>query len=160
MNALDLFLIFPLVWGGFRGFKNGLITEVVSTAALFGGIWLALHSTGAISRYIHNDAAQLIACALLFGAVLLGGYLGAKLAKKITGIPDMIDKICGVAIGFVKVMIICSLLLIGLRSVDTKKAILSDKATQESLLFPYLDKTAKYIIQQQNTETTTPTPQP
>lgn len=160
MNALDLILIFPLIWAGFRGFKNGLITEVVSIAALFGGIWLALHYTDKIAQFIHNDAAQLIACAVIFGGVLLGGYLGGRLAKKVTAIPDLLDKICGIAFGFAKVVILCSLLLIGLKAIDTKGVVLTDKATQGSLLYPYLEKTADFIIKQQNTETATPTPQP
>jgi len=160
MNALDLILIFPLVWAGFRGFKNGLVTEVISLTALFGGIWLALHCTDTIAEHIHNDAAQLIACALIFGGVLLGGFLGDKIAKKITFIPDILDKICGMGFGFFKILVICSLLLIGLQSIDTKRAILTEKTTQGSFLYPYLNKTATFIIQRNQSETATPTPQP
>ncbi len=149
MNALDLILIFPLIWAGFRGFKNGLITEVVSIAALVGGIYLALHYTDSIAQYIHNDAAQLIACALIFGGVLLGGYLGGLLAKKITAIPDLLDKILGIVLGVAKVLALCSLLLIGLKAIDVKNVILTDKVTQNSLLYPYMEKSADFIISQQ-----------
>ena len=149
MNALDLILIFPLIWAGFRGFKNGLITEVVSIAALVGGIYLALHYTDSIAQYIHNDAAQLIACALIFGGVLLGGYLGGLLAKKITAIPDLLDKILGIVFGVAKVLALCSLLLIGLKAIDVKNVILTDKVTENSLLYPYMEKSADFIISQQ-----------
>jgi membrane protein required for colicin V production len=149
MNALDLILIFPLIWAGFRGFKNGLITEVVSIAALVGGIYLALHYTDSIAKYIHNDAAQLIACALIFGGVLLGGYLGGLLAKKITAIPDLLDKILGIVLGVAKVLALCSLLLIGLKAIDVKNVILTDKVTENSLLYPYMEKSADFIISQQ-----------
>lgn len=149
MNALDLILIFPLIWAGFRGFKNGLITEVVSIAALVGGIYLALHYTDSIAQYIHNDAAQLIACALIFGGVLLGGYLGGLLAKKITAIPDLLDKILGIVLGVAKVLALCSLLLIGLKAIDVKNVILTDKVTQNSWLYPYMEKSADFIISQQ-----------
>ena len=149
MNALDLILIFPLIWAGFRGFKNGLITEVVSIAALVGGIYLALHYTDSIAQYIHNDAAQLIACALIFGGVLLGGYLGGLLAKKITAIPDLLDKIFGIVLGVAKVLALCSLLLIGLKAIDVKNVILTDKVTENSLLYPYMEKSADFIISQQ-----------
>ena len=149
MNALDLILIFPLIWAGFRGFKNGLITEVVSIAALVGGIYLALHYTDSIAQYIHNDAAQLIACALIFGGVLLGGYLGGLLAKKITAIPDLLDKILGIVLGVAKVLALCSMLLIGLKAIDVKNVILTDKVTQNSLLYPYMEKSADFIISQQ-----------
>ena len=149
MNALDLILIFPLIWAGFRGFKNGLITEVVSIAALVGGIYLALHYTDNIAQYIHNDAAQLIACALIFGGVLLGGYLGGLLAKKITAIPDLLDKILGIVLGVAKVLALCSLLLIGLKAIDVKNVILTEKVTENSLLYPYMEKSADFIISQQ-----------
>ena len=149
MNALDLILIFPLIWAGFRGFKNGLITEVVSIAALVGGIYLALHYTDSIAQYIHNDAAQLIACALIFGGVLLGGYLGGLLAKKITAIPDLLDKILGIVLGVAKVLALCSLLLIGLKAIDVKNVILTDKVTENSLLYPYMERSADFIISQQ-----------
>ena len=149
MNALDLILIFPLIWAGFRGFKNGLITEVVSIAALVGGIYLALHYTDSIAQYIHNDAAQLIACALIFGGVLVGGYLGGLLAKKLTAIPDLLDKILGIVLGVAKVLALCSLLLIGLKAIDVKNVILTDKVTENSLLYPYMEKSADFIISQQ-----------
>ena len=149
MNALDLILIFPLIWAGFRGFKNGLITEVVSIAALVGGIYLALHYTDSIAQYIHNDAAQLIACALIFGGVLLGGYLGGLLAKKITAIPDLLDKILGIVLGVAKVLALCSLLLIGLKAIDVKNVILTEKVTENSWLYPYMEKSADFIISQQ-----------
>lgn len=149
MNALDLILIFPLIWAGFRGFKNGLITEVVSIAALVGGIYLALHYTDSIAKYIHNDAAQIIACALIFGGVLLGGYLGGLLAKKITAIPDLLDKILGIVLGVAKVLVLCSLLLIGLKAIDVKNVILTDKVTENSWLYPYMEKSADFIISQQ-----------
>ena len=149
MNALDLILIFPLIWAGFRGFKNGLITEVVAIAALVGGIYLALHYTDSIAKYIHNDAAQLITCALIFGGVLLGGYLGGLLAKKITAIPDLLDKILGIVLGVAKVLALCSLLLIGLKAIDVKNVILTDKVTENSLLYPFMEKSADFIISQQ-----------
>ena len=160
MNMLDFILILPLVWAGFRGFKNGLITEVFTLASLLLGVYLAVHFTDKIAGYIHNDAAQLIACVVIFGGVLLGGYLGAHLAKKISFIPDLLDKIGGMAFGFTKVLIICSLILIGLQAIDNKRVILTDKATQGSLLYPYLDKTATFIVQRNQSETATPTPQP
>ena len=43
MNYIDIFLLVPLLWGAFKGFKKGLIIEVVSLIALGLGIWGGVH---------------------------------------------------------------------------------------------------------------------
>ncbi len=44
---------------------------------------------------------------------------------------------------------LCSLLLIGLKAIDVKNVILTDKVTETSLLYPYMEKSADFIISQQ-----------
>ncbi len=42
MSAFDLFLLVPIAFGAFKGFRRGLLLEVISLAALFIGIILGL----------------------------------------------------------------------------------------------------------------------
>lgn len=147
MNALDILILTPLVLACFRGFKNGLITEVFSLVALLGGIYLALNLSDKLAEAIPVGAAQIIAVVIIFGGVLLGGYIGAQLTKKVSFIPDFIDRLCGIVFGAAKVLFICSLLLMGIKSIDTKQILLTPKATEGSLLYPYVEKSTAFIVE-------------
>ena len=43
MNYVDIILAAPLLLGAFKGFKKGLIIELISLIALAVGIWGAVH---------------------------------------------------------------------------------------------------------------------
>ena len=48
MNFLDIVIGLLLVWGLFKGLKNGLFVEIASLAALIAGIY------GAITLFLSN----------------------------------------------------------------------------------------------------------
>ncbi len=52
MNYIDLIIAIPLVWGVFVGFKNGLIIEVASLAALLLGIFGAIHFSDLTANFL------------------------------------------------------------------------------------------------------------
>lgn len=145
MNSLDILILIPLVLACFRGFKNGLISEVFSLAALVGGIYLSANMSDKLAEAIPVGAAEFIAIVIIFGATLLGGYIGAQITKKVTCIPDLIDHLCGIIFGAVKVLFICSILLIGIKTIDTKQIILSPKLTEGSTLYPYIERFTAHI---------------
>ena len=43
MGMIDVFLVVPLLWGAYKGFKKGLIVEVFSLVALVLGIIAAVY---------------------------------------------------------------------------------------------------------------------
>lgn len=149
MNILDVLIIIPLVWACFKGFKNGLIKEAFSLAAFFLGIYLAFRFADPLSAKISLPAAPLIAFVLLFAGVLLLGWLGARLAANIASkaIPSFIDHLCGILFGAAKIVIICSFVLYFFKTVDTKEVILSQKTTEGSFLYKYVEKSTAFMVE-------------
>ena len=49
-NFIDVFVLIPLLWGAFKGFRNGLISEGGTVLAIIIGIWASVKfaSTGGI----------------------------------------------------------------------------------------------------------------
>ena len=54
MNILDIIAIIPILWGAFKGFKNGLITEGGTIIGLVLGIWAAMHLSENLTKYIQE----------------------------------------------------------------------------------------------------------
>ena len=52
MNWLDIVLAIPLLWFMYKGFRNGLIIELASLAALILGIYVALHFSFYVKDYL------------------------------------------------------------------------------------------------------------
>ena len=55
MNWLDIVLAIPLLWFLYRGFRNGLIIELASLAALILGIYAALHFSFYVQEYLEKN---------------------------------------------------------------------------------------------------------
>jgi uncharacterized membrane protein required for colicin V production len=43
MEILDIILLVPFLWFGFKGISNGLFKELFSTLALFAAIYISIH---------------------------------------------------------------------------------------------------------------------
>ncbi len=54
MNWLDIVLAIPLLWFTYKGFRNGLIIELASLAALILGIFIALHFSFYAEDYLRR----------------------------------------------------------------------------------------------------------
>ena len=96
MNLIDILVLIPLCWYGFRGFKNGLIYEIVSIAAIVLGVWFAYRFSDWLSVMLTDvPLAKPIAFSLIFVSVLLLVHLAGKLVTKIVKlvIPGIIDSL-------------------------------------------------------------------
>lgn len=58
MTILDGFLLLPLAYGAWRGFKKGLIIEVFTLLAIFVGIYLAVRFSDALSNKINDNVGE------------------------------------------------------------------------------------------------------
>ena len=93
VNILDLVFGGLIVYGGFKGFRKGVIVELASLLALVLGIYGAIHFSGYIAdqlanyidwdkRYVDLAAFGLTSIGIIFGVSFLGKML-TSLAKLI-----------------------------------------------------------------------------
>lgn len=145
MTFLDFCVLIPLCWYGFKGFKNGLIYEVASIVALILGVIIARHFSSAVAMLLPNVMfAQAIAFIILFVSVVLLVHVAAKAITNIIKliIPDAVDHLFGLLFGVCKVLIVCSVVLFLLQTVDRRELLLKKEIKEKSVTYKYVEPIA------------------
>ena len=146
MNYIDIFLIVPLLWGAFKGYKKGLIIEVVSLAALglgiWGGIYFSDYAVNLIVEKVDDKYIPITAFMLTFLAIVLVVYFLGKLLEKIIDIVQLkfINKLAGACFGLLKFGLIISVLLFITDRYNQRFNFLPENFSETSLIYkPLVD---------------------
>src|SRR5210317_265870 len=125
MNWLDLLILIPLVAGLFSGYRNGLIGEVASLAALIFGIWGSikfsdwtanlLNTWGIESQYM-NIISFIVTFIIIVVVIQIIARSLSQLLKSLA--LGWVDKIAGIGVGVIKAALITSVILFVLDIVD------------------------------------------
>jgi membrane protein required for colicin V production len=142
MNILDFLILLPIAYFGYRGFRNGLIREVLSIIGIILAVFLTFHYMDEISSYIQPffeaDASYVpfIAALLIFIGTLIIVNVIAHLAQKVleTVHLNVINRIAGLAFGALKCGIIISALLLVVAGFN----IPSEQTRNESVSYPHV----------------------
>ncbi len=143
MNFLDLILIIPLVIGGWRGFKRGLVIEVFTLLALLVGIYAGIHFSDYLSTILKDKmgfqseylpAISFTLILLMVGAMV---YFAGKIIEKAVNIIalSMANKIAGMCFGIIKMLYIVSILLVLFEAYEDSENSKNSTVRQESLLY-------------------------
>lgn len=142
MNWLDLIILIPLVAGLFSGYKNGLIGEVGSLAALILGIWGSikfsdwtanlLNTWGIESQYMNIISFVVTFIVIVVVIEIIARSLSQLLKSLALG---WVDKIAGIGVGVIKAALITSVLLFVLDIVDERRSFIPEDVQSESLLY-------------------------
>lgn len=143
MNYIDIIIIIILAWSLFRGFKNGLFIEVASVAALIFGIWGAIRFSGYTQTRLieffdmQTEYLGLIAFAITFiGIVVLVHFLANALDKVLKAVAlGFVVRILGMVFAALKTVLIMSILLVILSTIDQKINFLPHEKITESRLY-------------------------
>nr|WP_299386663.1 CvpA family protein [Allomuricauda sp.] len=143
MNFLDIVFGVLLVWGLYKGLKNGLFVEIASLVALIAGIFGAIHFSYLTADYLNQqmgwDGQYLKIIAFLitfFGIVVLIHFAG----KFLTKIADfamlgLLNKVAGGLFGMLKIAIILGALLIFFERLTSPLNLINEDTKNESLFY-------------------------
>ncbi len=140
---MDIILGLLLLWGLFRGLKNGLLIELASIAALVAGLYGAFHFSYIAADYLSEhwawDDAYVHLIAFLFTFILIV-ILVNLLAKILTKIVDIVmlgllNKIAGGFFGILKVAVILGAFLVFFDRVNASFEFLGEDTKKESVLY-------------------------
>lgn len=154
MNYFDIIIIIPLIWGAYKGFKKGLIIEVASLIALFLGVWGGVKFSSISANYlgemfeISEKIMPIISFAVTFIVIVIAVFSLAKLLQKFIKLIalGLINKITGAAFGVLKFMLIISVLLSLVNTVNAQINFISPEMKESSLLYKPISKVALIII--------------
>lgn len=154
MNYLDIILIIPLVWGAYKGFKKGLVSEISSLLALFLGVYGAIkfsdYTSSKIMTTFEWDSKYLpvISFAITFVLIVILVHLLSNLIETLISkiALSFLNKSLGLIFGFLKFGLIISIILVIFDSVEKNFEMISPKDKSQSILYtPLLDFSVVFI---------------
>ena len=143
MSFLDIILGVLLVWGLWKGLRNGLIIELASIVALIAGIYGAIH----FSYYAGDQLSlridweeryiNLTAFIITFILIVLAVHLLAKLLTKVASFAMLgwLNRLAGGIFGVVKVAVILGALLVFFDRVNSTSGLVKDESKEQSVLY-------------------------
>lgn len=145
-GVLDLFLGLPLVYGLYKGLKNGLIIEVASIIALIAGIYGVMHFSYIASDYLSErlnwdaKSIKLAAFAVTFLVIIMTVHLLARFLTRVVKMVFMgfLNTLAGGVFGVLKVAIILGGLLIFFERANNTIGVVESETLKASFLYPPL----------------------
>jgi membrane protein required for colicin V production len=143
MSFLDIILGLLLLYGLYKGLKNGLLIEIASIIALIAGIYGAIHFSYYAGDYLSKNMEwderyiNITAFIITFIAIVLIVHIAGKFLTKILDFAmlGLLNKIAGGIFGVVKVAVILGAILIFFERVNTSAGIVKDETMQNSVLY-------------------------
>ena len=152
MNYLDIVIAIILFLFGYKGFKKGLVIEVVTLLAFGIGIYGAMHFSDFTAerlqevmeinpRYL-NTVAFVLTFVLLVILVNLIGKAVTKIIKEMN--LSFWNKLGGGVFGMATGLLLCSTVLLVLNNLQWT-GLIKEEVRKESRLYPYMEKTVPYL---------------
>nr|NQU91561.1 CvpA family protein [Bacteroidota bacterium] len=154
MNILDIIIAIPIIIITIGGFQKGLIKELASLAALILGIYFAIFFSDVVAAFLveHFDIGHryvfIVAFILTFiGVVIIVSLIGKFLHKVIKmAALGPLNRILGMVFGFIKGVLIVSILLMLFNMIDSNATILKEETRENSMLYGPVVSVAPLIL--------------
>ena len=143
MGLLDILLGIPLIWGLWKGLKNGLFMEIASIVALIAGIYGAIHFSYITGNYLSEHLEwdernmSIIAFVITLVLIIIIVHLAGKLLTKVANFAllGLLNKIAGGIFGVLKVAILLGAAFIFFDRMDSTFNLLDDETKEQSVLY-------------------------
>jgi membrane protein required for colicin V production len=152
MNYIDIVILIPLLWAGYRGFSKGFIIELASIVALVLGIWGGVHFSDLIGGFVKDNISDkyepVISFTIIFIAIVVGVFVIGKMLEKVINLAQLkiANKIAGAVFGVGKIVLMWSFLIIIINQYDSKFHFIPEETKESSLLYEPLIDLSKTIV--------------
>ncbi len=154
MNYLDIIIAIVLFVFGYKGFRKGLIIEVVTLAAFVVGIYGAMHFSDFTASHLQefmeispkhlNTVAFVLTFIIL---VILVNMIGRAVTKLVQAMElGFVNKMFGFVFGVAKGVLLCSIMVMVLNNFELL-GLVKPEVRKESKLYPYIEMTVPYVYQ-------------
>ena len=154
MNFIDYIIIVILILSLLGGYKNGLIAELASIAALILGIWGAIHfsqiTTEQLIRYfkLQTEYLDIISFAVTFLIIVILVHIVADVVSKMVepGLLGVFNKMGGVIVGLLRSLLFLSIMLMIFDRIDNDMHFIPENAKKESRMYESIRNLAPSIF--------------
>lgn len=153
MNILDIIILLPVAWFGYKGFTKGFFLEAASLVALLLGVWAAIHFSYWFAQHLASwfgsdwKYLPLTSFLIVFLLVVIVVHLIAKALTKASSKAALgtINKFAGLALGAAKVLVIFGVLIVIINRYDPEGFYVNDDVKKGSLIYVPLNNTVVAI---------------
>lgn len=146
MNYLDIILVIFILFGLFKGLRNGFLLELSSFVGLIAGIYGAIHfsyyAVEVLSQWVDWDekVVSLVAFAVTFLIIIMVVSLLARALTQVVNLVmlGLVNKLLGALFGFLKSVFVLSVLLMFLNAYGGNKLFLTDELKEESEFYSWV----------------------
>ncbi|MBI1836223.1 MAG: CvpA family protein [Flavobacteriia bacterium] len=154
MNFIDILILIPVIYAGWKGFKHGLIIEVFTLLALVVGLYAGIHLSDGISVWLkktlewNSEYLPVIAFTITFLAVGAMVYFAGKALERVVKIVNLtpINKGLGVIFAVLKMTYFVSVIIVLIESYDEKSDFFPEDKKETSLLYKPVKKVSTTTI--------------
>ena len=152
MNYLDITIAIVLFVFGWKGYRKGLIIEVVALLAFGVGIYGAMHFSDFTAEHLQevteinpkylNTVAFILTFVLL---VIIVNLIGRLLSKAVQAMNlGFFNRLGGFLFGAAKGVLLCSTMVLVLNNLQLM-GFIKEELREESYLYPYIEETVPYL---------------
>ena len=152
MNYFDIIVGILLILALVKGFKNGLVIEVASLAALVLGVVGAVKFSYVTEQYLsghlNSENIGVIAFFITFIVIVIGVHLLARLIDRLMAAVALspINRILGALFSLLKYAFVISILLAVFKSIDKNFNLVPESQKRSSMLYEPISKLAPRIF--------------
>lgn len=143
MGILDIVLGLLLLYGLYKGLKNGLFVEIASIIALIAGLYGAIHFSYIAGDYLSQNMQwneryiNITAFIITFMVIVLVVHMAGKFLTKIADFAmlGLLNKLAGAIFGVLKVAVILGALLVFFERANSSVNLIKSDTLENSELY-------------------------
>ena len=143
MGILDIVLGLLLIYGLYKGLKNGLFIEIASIIALVAGLYGAIHFSYIAGDYLSKNMEwneryiNIASFIITFIVIVIVVHLAGKFLTKIADFAmlGLLNKLAGAIFGALKVAVILGALLVFFERANSSVNLVKSETLEESVLY-------------------------
>lgn len=151
MNVLDIFILVPVAWFAFHGFKRGLIIEIATLVALILGVYASIHFSQYAYNFLSNnfDIREKYLPAASFGltflVVVILVFAIGKILEQIVKFAALgfMNRMAGSLFGILKAVVFLSVIFLLLN--NFRNGLISAEMKENSLFYKPVESVAPFL---------------
>jgi membrane protein required for colicin V production len=143
MSIVDILILIPLGYAGWKGFQHGIIIEVFTLLALLVGIYAGIHFSDFTANWLKenfgwdSEYLPVVAFTITFLGIGAMVFFAGKMIEQFVKITNLtpINKVFGIVFAVLKMTYFVSVFLVLVESYDEKGEFLPPSMKKKSMLY-------------------------
>tara|TARA_B100001093_G_scaffold487448_1_gene523727 strand:- start:2958 stop:3431 length:474 start_codon:yes stop_codon:yes gene_type:complete len=156
MNLIDSICLIILIYGSYKGFRNGIVGELLSFLGILLGIYLSKTYYPIVDEYLvtifdsTNQLVSLISVILIFSVTIILTKILSKVITKALNVMalGLLNKLIGSIFGLLKYLLILCIITFIFSEANDIFVFIETNKIEETQIFSKIQKINDYILNQ------------